>query len=86
MPMKYVTLRVSRKLTKSELDHIAQMDDPVQRKWETERYTLLFKIAVRADDMKGGIRSLKKMLKSELIIEKDNGKEVPTTKHKTRRV
>ena len=70
----YVTLRVSRKLTKKELAHIAQIDDPVFRKLEQQRHTLLFTISVRADDEKTAIRSVKRMLKSELVIEKDNGK------------
>ena len=84
--LTYVTLRVSRKLTAREEDHIAKIDDPAARKWELERYSMLFKIAVRADSEKEAIRSLKKMLKSELVIEKDNGKEVSTTKSKGRRI
>jgi hypothetical protein len=79
----YVTLRVNRRLTPKEQAHIDQMDDLALKKWEVERYTSLFKIAVRAKDEKSAIKSLKKMLKSELVIEKDNGKEVPATKHKT---
>jgi len=82
----YVTLNVRRKMTKKEQDHIAKIEDPAARRWELERYTMLFKIAVRASSEKDAIRSLKKMLKSELVIEKDNGKEVPPTKRKSRRV
>jgi hypothetical protein len=85
----YVTLRVSRKLTKDELGHVAKINDPAQRKLETDRHTLLFIIAVRADTEKAAIKSLKKMLASELVIEKENGlhnKEVSSTKSKGRRV
>jgi len=86
MKNKYVTLRVSRKLTKAEEDHVAKISDPTQQMWEIERHTFLFRMAVRAETEKAAIKSLKKMLASELVIEKDNGKEVPSTKPKGRRI
>jgi hypothetical protein len=90
---EYVVLKVMRPLTYDESVHINLIEDANTRKWEIERYTLLFEIAVHASSNKDAVRMLRRMLSSKsLIVEVRNGsrkrdvKEIPPTKPKGRRV
>lgn len=88
----YVTLRVKRPMSKAELKLIDEIEDTVARRWEMERQSLLFEIAVLAKNEAKAVRLLRSMLKSpKLIIELRNGvpknvAKIPPTKSKRRRL
>ena len=70
----YVTLRVLRPLSAAEERQISRMKSDELRKWELDRHTLLFEVAVLANDVDDAIARLRTLLASpELVIEPRNG-------------